>query len=61
MQDKLVKHEQSQADAAGSHSQRADLDGQLEAAQQRILFLKKTILQNDITVQQLLRMSVGVR
>ena len=59
MQEKLVKHQQSHADAASSKGQLADLDGQLEAAEQRILSLKKTVLQNDMTIEKLLHMSVG--
>lgn len=54
-----MKHQESQADTAGSHSRLADLDGQLEAAEQRILSLKKTVLQNDMTIHKLLDMSVG--
>ena len=60
MQDKLVKHQESHADAASSQNQLADLDGQLEAAEQRILSLKKTVLQNDMTINKLLHMSVGI-
>lgn len=60
MQDKLVKQQQGQTDGDGSRMHLADLDGQLEAAEQRILSLKKTVIQNDMTIQKLLRMSVGV-
>ena len=60
MQDKLVKHQDSHADTASSRNQLADLDGQLESAEQRILSLKKTVLQNDITINKLLHMSVGI-
>lgn len=60
MQDKLMKHQESHVDAASSQTQLADLDGQIEAAEQRILSLKKTVLQNDANINKLLHMSVGV-
>ena len=60
MQDKLVKHQESRADTASSQTQLADLDGQLDAAEQRILSLKKTVLQNDATIHKLIHMSVGI-
>lgn len=60
MQDKLIKHQESHVDAASSQIQVADLDGQIEAAEQRILSLKKTVLQNDANINKLLHMSVGV-
>ncbi len=59
LQDKLMKHEQHDADAINSHARLSDLDSQAEAAEQRILSLKKTLLQNDMTIQNLLRISVG--
>ncbi|KAL3139161.1 hypothetical protein ABBQ32_005942 [Trebouxia sp. C0010 RCD-2024] len=59
-QDKLVKHQESNADTASSQSQLADLDGQLDAAAQRILSLKRTVLQDDMTIHKLLHMSVGL-
>lgn len=55
-----MKHQESNADTASSQSQLADLDGQLDAAEQRILSLKKTVLQNDMTIHKLLHMSVGM-
>ncbi|DBA71669.1 TPA: hypothetical protein ACH3X2_001122 [Trebouxia sp. C0005] len=58
-QDKLLKQQQHDKDAANSHARLSDLDNQAEAAEQRILSLKKSLLQNDITIQNLLRMSVG--
>lgn len=60
MQDKLVKDQESHEDAASSQNRLADLDGQLETAEQRILSLKKTVLQNDMTINKLLHMSVGI-
>ena len=60
MQDKLVKQQQGHTDGDTSCMQLADLDAQLAAAEQRILSLKKTVIQNDLTIQKLLRMSVGV-
>lgn len=60
LQDKLIKHQESHVDAASSQTQLADLDGQIEAAEQRILSLKKTVLQNDANINKLLHMSVGV-
>lgn len=60
MQDKLMKHQESHVDAASSQTQLADLDGQIEATEQRILSLKKTVLQNDANINKLLHMSVGV-
>lgn len=59
LQDKLVKHQQHDSHSVSSHAQLADLDSQAEAAEQRILSLKKSVLQNDMTIQKLLRMSVG--
>ncbi|KAA6426619.1 MAG: TRAF3-interacting 1 isoform 2 [Trebouxia sp. A1-2] len=55
-QDKLLKQQQHDKDAANSHARLSDLDNQAEAAEQRILSLKKSLLQNDITIQNLLRM-----
>ena len=60
MQDKLVKDQESHADAASSQKQLTDLDGQIETAEQRILSLKKAVLQNDMTINKLLHMSVGI-
>lgn len=59
LQDKLVKHQQHDSNSVSSHAQLSDLDSQAEAAEQRILSLKKSVLQNDMTIQKLLRMSVG--
>lgn len=61
MQDKLAKQQQSDAEAVGDQAKLADLDSQAEAAEQRVLSLKKTLLQNDVLIQKLLRMSVGAR
>ncbi|KAL0022152.1 hypothetical protein WJX77_000466 [Trebouxia sp. C0004] len=58
-QDKLTHQQQHDKDAANSHALLSDLDNQAEAAEQRILSLKKSLLQHDITIQNLLRMSVG--
>jgi len=58
-QDKLIQQQQHDKDAANSHARLSDLDNQAEAAEQRILSLKKSLLQHDITIQNLLRMSVG--
>jgi len=58
-QDKLIQQQQHDQGAANSHARLSDLDNQAEAAEQRILSLKKSLLQNDITIQNLLRMSVG--
>lgn len=58
-QDKLIQQQQHDKDAASVHARLSDLDNQAEAAEQRILSLKKSLLQNDITIQNLLRMSVG--
>ncbi len=58
-QDKLIQQQQHDKDAANSHARLSDLDNQAEAAERRILSLKKSLLQNDITIQKLLRMSVG--
>ena len=59
MQDKLLKHQESHSDTAGSQTWLGDLDAQLEAAEQRILSLKKAVLQHDTTIHKLLHMSVG--
>lgn len=59
LQEQLTKQQQNHAKEAGSKAQLADLDGQIEAAEQRILSAKKSVLENDMTIQKLLRMSVG--
>ena len=59
LQDKLMKHQAHNADLVSSQAQLSDMDSQAEAAEQRILSLKKCLLQNDMTIQKLLRMSVG--
>ena len=59
MQDKLAKQQQADADMTGYLGKLSDLESQEEAAEQRILSLKKTVLQNDILIQKLLRLSVG--
>ena len=58
LQDTLAK-QQSADDNAQHQGKLSDLDSQAEAAEQRILSLKKTILQNDTMIQRLIRMSVG--
>ena len=59
LQEQLTRQQQNQASEAGSKAQLADLDGQIEAAEQRILSAKRSVLENDMTIQKLLRMSVG--
>ena len=59
MQDKLAKQQQADADMTGNLGKLSDLESQEEAAEQRILSLKKTVLQNDLLIQKLLRLSVG--
>ena len=59
LQEQLTKQQQNHANEAGSKAQLADLDGQIEAAEQRILSAKRSVLENDMTIQKLLRMSVG--
>lgn len=54
-----MKQQQHHAAEAGYKAQLADIDGQIEAAEQRILIAKKNVLQNDMHIQKLLRMSVG--
>ena len=58
LQDKLAK-QQLADDVAEHQGKLSDLDSQAEAAEQRILSLKKTVLQNDIMIKKLIRMSVG--
>ena len=58
LQDKLAK-QQLADDVAEHQGKLSDLDSQAEAAEQRILSLKKTVLQNDIMIKRLIRMSVG--
>ena len=59
LQEQLDQEQQSHANEAGLSAQLADLDSQLEAAEQRILTAKRNVLQNDMTIQKLLRMSVA--
>ena len=59
LQEQLTKQQQTSASEKGAHAQLADVDSQIEAAEQRILSAKRTVLQNDLTIQRLLRMSVG--
>ena len=59
LQEQLDKEQQSHANEAGLSAQLADLDSQLEAAEQRILTAKRNVLQNDMTIQKLLQISVA--
>ena len=58
LQDKLMKHQQ-EADFVTSQARLSELDNQAQATEKRILILKRSLLQNDKTIQNLLLMSVG--
>lgn len=59
LQEQLIKQQQNHANETGANAQLADVDSQIEAAEQHILSAKRAVLQNDLTIQKLLRMSVG--
>lgn len=54
-----MKQHASHANETGYRAQLADLDSQIDAAEQRIQTAKRNVLQNDMTILKLLRVSVG--